>query len=76
MSFGAAVARAYGVARSVGMYYGPVWRRGRMEAFYRQFLRSGDLAFDIGCTSATGSERFAASVSAWWPSNPSRTLPA
>ena len=48
MSFGAAVARAYGVARSVGMYYGPVWRRGRMEAFYRQFLRSGDLAFDIG----------------------------
>jgi hypothetical protein len=41
MSFGAAVARAYGVARSVGMYYGPVRRRGRMEAFYRQFLRSG-----------------------------------
>jgi FkbM family methyltransferase len=30
------------------MYYGPVWRRGRMEAFYRQFLAPGDLAFDIG----------------------------
>lgn len=42
------LARAYGVARSVGMYYGPVWRRGRMEAFYREFLSSGDLAFDIG----------------------------
>ena len=42
------VARAYGMARSLGMYYGPVWRRGRMEAFYRQFLSPGDLAFDIG----------------------------
>jgi FkbM family methyltransferase len=30
------------------MYYGPVWRRRRMEAFYRQFLSPGDLAFDIG----------------------------
>src|SRR6266540_2818195 len=40
--------RAYGIARSLGMYYGPVWRRGRMEAFYRQFLAPGDLAFDIG----------------------------
>jgi FkbM family methyltransferase len=48
MGLGAAVARAYGIARSIGMYYGPVWRRGRMEAFYRQFLQPGDLAFDIG----------------------------
>jgi FkbM family methyltransferase len=30
------------------MYYGPVWRRARMEAFYSQFLTPGDLAFDIG----------------------------
>jgi FkbM family methyltransferase len=41
-------ARAYGMARSLAMYYGPVWRRGRMEAFYREFLAPGDLAFDIG----------------------------
>jgi FkbM family methyltransferase len=30
------------------MYYGPVWRRRRMEYFYRQFLKPGELAFDIG----------------------------
>jgi FkbM family methyltransferase len=29
-------------------YYGPLWRRRRMEGFYRQFLHAGDLAFDIG----------------------------
>lgn len=42
------IARAYGVARSLAMYYGPVWRRRRMVAFYRQFLGPGDLAFDLG----------------------------
>jgi FkbM family methyltransferase len=36
------------MARSLAMYYGPVWRRRRMEAFYREFLSPGDLAFDIG----------------------------
>ena len=43
-----AFARGYGIVRSLGMYYGPVWRRGQMEAFYRGFLAPGDLAFDIG----------------------------
>jgi FkbM family methyltransferase len=42
------LARARGLARSIAMYYGQVWRRGRMEAFYRQFLGAGDLAFDVG----------------------------
>jgi FkbM family methyltransferase len=42
------VSRAAGITRSLITYYGPVWRRRRMEAFYRQFLRGGDLAFDIG----------------------------
>jgi FkbM family methyltransferase len=42
------VSRAAGITRSLITYYGPVWRRRRMEAFYRQFLRTGDLAFDIG----------------------------
>ena len=42
------VARTYGVARSLATYYGPVWRRARMTAWYREFLKPGDLAFDIG----------------------------
>ena len=42
------ISRAAGITRSLITYYGPVWRHRRMEAFYGQFLRSGDLAFDIG----------------------------
>jgi FkbM family methyltransferase len=42
------ISRTAGIARSLITYYGPFWRRRRMEAFYRQFLRGGDLAFDIG----------------------------
>ena len=42
------LARTYGIARSLAVYYGQIWRRGRLEAFYRQFLTPGALAFDIG----------------------------
>jgi FkbM family methyltransferase len=42
------MSRTAGIARSLVTYYGPFWRRRRMEAFYRQFLRADDLAFDIG----------------------------
>ena len=42
------LARTYGIARSLAVYYGQVWRKGRLEAFYRQFLGDGELAFDIG----------------------------
>jgi FkbM family methyltransferase len=42
------ISRVFGITRSLITYYGPVWRRHRMEAFYRQFLQAGDLAFDIG----------------------------
>ena len=42
------ISRTVGISRSLITYYGPVWRRRRMEAFYRQFLDSGDLAFDVG----------------------------
>jgi FkbM family methyltransferase len=42
------IRRALGITRSVIIYYGPTWRRRRMDAFYRQFLQAGDLAFDIG----------------------------
>ncbi|HEX5908810.1 MAG TPA: FkbM family methyltransferase [Propionibacteriaceae bacterium] len=42
------IGRAAGMARSLVTYYGPIWRRRRMEAFYRQFVKAGELAFDIG----------------------------
>ncbi|HKX15666.1 MAG TPA: FkbM family methyltransferase [Propionibacteriaceae bacterium] len=48
MPQGHLISRAAGIARSLITYYGPVWRHRRIEAFYRQFLRAGDLAFDIG----------------------------
>ena len=43
-----ATGRAFGMVRSLATYYGPVWRRRRIAAFYGQFLRRGDLAYDIG----------------------------
>jgi FkbM family methyltransferase len=42
------ISRGAGITRSLITYYGPIWRRRRMKAFYRQFLNAGDLAFDIG----------------------------
>ena len=42
------LSRVAGIGRSLITYYGPIWRRRRMEGFYRQFLHAGDLAFDIG----------------------------
>ena len=48
MPSGHVIRRAGGISRSLVTYYGPVWRRGRMEALYRRFLQAGDLAFDIG----------------------------
>jgi FkbM family methyltransferase len=42
------ISRAAGISRSLITYYGPIWRRRRMGAFYRQFLNPGDLAFDVG----------------------------
>jgi FkbM family methyltransferase len=37
-----------GVVRSLAMYYGQFWRNGGRRRFYGQFLRPGDLAFDVG----------------------------
>jgi FkbM family methyltransferase len=39
--------RAYGIARSLVMYY-PPGKYGRMRRLYGMFLRPGDVAFDIG----------------------------
>jgi len=40
--------RAYGMARSLVVYYGQPWRNARRRSFYGQFVRAGELAFDVG----------------------------
>jgi FkbM family methyltransferase len=40
--------RAWGVARSAGIYYGIPFRRRRLKRFYSQFVSPGALCFDIG----------------------------
>ena len=40
--------RGYGLARSAAIYHGNPLKRRRMRGFYRQFVRPGDLCFDIG----------------------------
>lgn len=42
------LARAYGMARSLAMYYGQPWRVAGRRAFYRQFIEPGDVCFDVG----------------------------
>ncbi len=39
---------AYGVARSLAIYYGLPWRFAAMDAFYARLVRPGDLCFDLG----------------------------
>jgi len=40
--------RAWGIARSLAIYHGIPGRQRRMRRFYGQFLRAGDVGFDIG----------------------------
>lgn len=37
-----------GLWRSWAIYYGNPWRRRQLRAFYRAFIKPGDLCFDIG----------------------------
>jgi len=39
---------AYGLARSLLIYYGVPLRLARLRAIYRQFVKPGDLCFDVG----------------------------
>lgn len=39
---------ALGIARSLAMYYGQVWKVRRRREFYRDFIRPGSLCFDVG----------------------------
>lgn len=41
-------ARAFGIARSLAMYYGIPFRAGRLRRFYAQFMEPGALCFDVG----------------------------
>jgi FkbM family methyltransferase len=43
-----ALQRGYGIARSTVIYRGNPLKARRARAFYRQFIRPGDLCFDIG----------------------------
>ena len=43
-----ATARAFGVARSLAMYYGIPFRARRLRRFYSQFVHAGALCFDVG----------------------------
>lgn len=40
--------QAYGLTRSLWMYYGAFWRVHRMRQFYSQFIEPADLCFDVG----------------------------
>jgi FkbM family methyltransferase len=42
------VARAFGIARSLAMYYGIPFRASRLRRFYSQFIEPGALCFDVG----------------------------
>ena len=43
-----ATARAFGIARSLAMYYGIPLRARRLRRFYAQFVQPGTLCFDVG----------------------------
>jgi FkbM family methyltransferase len=47
--------RAYGLGRSLWMYYGEPGRGRRLDAFYRPFVPAGGLCFDIGAHVGTRS---------------------
>ena len=44
----ASLTQYLGLARSLALYYGDPAQIGRAARFYRQFIRRGDLCFDVG----------------------------
>jgi FkbM family methyltransferase len=47
-SVGRVLTRTWGIARSLAIYHGQPGRHRRLRRFYGQFLRPGDLGFDVG----------------------------
>lgn len=43
-----ALRRTYGIARSLAIYRGQIWKRRRARELYAEFIKPGDLCFDIG----------------------------
>src|SRR5271169_2063381 len=43
-----ALRRSYGVARSLAIYRGQIWKRRHARALYGAFIARGDVCFDIG----------------------------
>jgi len=52
--------RAIGLARSLAVYYGILGRQRRLRALYGQFVKPGDLVFDIGAHLGNRTRAFAA----------------
>jgi FkbM family methyltransferase len=52
--------RALGLARSLAIYHGIPFRQRRLRALYAQFVRSGDLVFDVGAHAGNRTRAFAA----------------
>lgn len=52
--------RVLGTARSLAIYHAIPLRQRRMRQLYRQFVRRGDLVFDIGAHAGNRSRAFAA----------------
>jgi FkbM family methyltransferase len=55
-----AIDRTIGLARSLAVYYGIPFRQRRLRALYRQFVRPGDLVFDVGAHLGNRTRAFAA----------------
>lgn len=52
--------RFVGLARSFAVYYSIPFRQRRLRALYRQFVKSGDLVFDVGAHLGNRTRAFAA----------------
>jgi FkbM family methyltransferase len=50
----------FGIARSLALYHGIPFRQGRMRRLYAQFVRPGDLVFDVGAHVGNRTRAFAA----------------
>jgi FkbM family methyltransferase len=55
-----ALDRAFGLARSLAVYYGIPGRQRRLRSLYRQFVGPGDLVFDVGAHLGNRTRAFAA----------------